>query len=90
MNIKAMAALKTYKNDSILLTTSVFCLYSSPRPSIFVTNDIPFTSANTDSKQKLQKIFYFTHFVRKQLFCYQLPTLHYPAVSFFVAHSFKS
>lgn len=56
----------------------------------FVTNDIPFTSANTDSKQKLQKIFYFTHFVRKQLFCYQLPTLHYPAVSFFVAHSFKS
>lgn len=57
MNIKAMAALKTYKNNGVLLTTSVFCLYFSPGSSIFVTNDIPFTSA-MDSKQKLQKKFY--------------------------------
>lgn len=70
MNIKATAALKTYKNDSVLLATSVFCLYSSPCPSIFVTNDIPFTSATTDNKQKLQKIFYFTLSVHKTNFFY--------------------
>lgn len=54
MNIKATAALKTYKNESVLLTTSDFCLSSSPGRSIFVTDDIPFTSATMDSKQKIE------------------------------------
>lgn len=63
MNIKATAALKTYKNENV--TTSVFCLSSSSGPSIFVTGDIPFTSATMDSKQKIQKIFYFTLCVSK-------------------------
>lgn len=87
MNIKAMPALKTYKNDSILLTPSAFCLYSSPGPSVFVTNDIPFTSATIGSKQMLQNIFHFTVLCTSRFF---LPTSQSSlSCSVFVVHLFN-
>lgn len=87
MNIKAMPALKTYKNYSILLTPSAFCLYSSPGPSIFVTNDTPFTSATIGSKQTLQNIFHLTVLCTSRFF---LPTSQSSlSCSVFVVHLFN-